>query len=681
MSIRRTSGLCLLIATLAAGCAAPVRSGRGYQPESELDPSVVALFLQAELVLQEPIPTTRNDDRADRAAALIGEAIEIAPDAAVLYRFQAEAWASKPDFERAAAAARLAIKLDPTDAQAHLLLGTQLYRLGDLEPAETHLREAARRGVGGDAPNEPHENLFSLLRLQKRVDDAVAALEAWALALPEDTTPVVLRARYLWEEGRSTEARDAAVAALRLDPRSEGPRNILAEFYVNDPVGEAAALEEILESNWSSRLLHRRLVHVYEAMGRYDRALSHLRYVDLLERQGSSDLVRHRARLLAGMHRTDEAVAELEEAIAQEPTPAAIDLLALADVQVDAARWADALAVLARVPVDSELYWRSALARARVHLASGEPSLAAEAATAATQLLGREQSAERAQLLTVTFDAELERQDFDAARRLIDEVRPIAPSRATALRVRLLELSGDLDGAVRIQAGRVGDAPGDVTEVIRLAQLLVDSGELSAGLQVVGAGLLALDELRDSRLESATPSQRYGLTQAADADRAWLLLRRSFLEKDVGDTPASEASLREAMRLVPHHSDVLNALGYLLAEEGQRLDEATELVQQALDQRPWSGAYTDSLGWVRYRQGRFAEAIEALEQAARWMPGDPEILEHVADAWLGAGDAERAVQLYEEALEALDGSGSDAVAAERVHEKLRQLEAQVHRGR
>ena len=78
MSIRRTSGLCLLIATLAAGCAAPVRSGRGYQPESELDPSVVALFLQAELVLQEPIPTTRNDDRADRAAALIGEAIEIA---------------------------------------------------------------------------------------------------------------------------------------------------------------------------------------------------------------------------------------------------------------------------------------------------------------------------------------------------------------------------------------------------------------------------------------------------------------------------------------------------------------------------------------------------------------------------------------------------------------------------
>ncbi len=681
MPLRRTSALPLLLAILIAGCAAPVRSGPGYQPDVALDPAVIALFLQAELVLQEPVPTTRADDRADRAAALLGEAIQLAPDSAMLHRFQAEAWARKPDFERAASAARVAIELDPADAAAHLLLGTQLYRLGEIEEAEEHLREAARLGVGGDAPHEPHEQLFSVLRAQGRVDDAVAALADWATALPGDVDPIVLRARYLWEEGRATEARDAAVAALRVEPRSEAARNIVAEFHANDPVGEAEALESVLESNWSSRMLHRRLVHVYEVMGRYDLALAHLRYVDILERQGSSDLLRRRARLLAKMYRTDEAVEELEAALAEGSRAEDADLLQLASVLAGSGDVTGAMAVLERIQPESEEYWRSALARARLYLDQGEASLAAEAATAAVQLLGRERSVERSQLLQVAFAAELARQDFEAARRLIDEIRPVAPARATALRVDLMEGSGDLDGAIRLQRARVGDSPSEGVEVLRLAELLVESGDVDGALATIQAGLDAIDELRDVRLKTATASQRYGMRETARSDRAWLLLRRSFIEKEADRVDASEATLRELLRLYPHDSDAMNALGYLLAQEGRQLDEASSLVEQALAQRPWSGAYTDSLGWVRYRQGRLDEAIEELERAALWLPGDPEILEHVGDAWRAAGDDERALERYQQTLEALSAPPSDAPATERVREKLRQIEAQVHRGR
>ncbi len=59
---------------------------------------------------------------------------------------------------------------------------------------------------------------------------------------------------------------------------------------------------------------------------------------------------------------------------------------------------------------------------------------------------------------------------------------------------------------------------------------------------------------------------------------------------------------------------------------------AVVLPTRALEQRPFSAAFQDSMGWVRYRQGRFAEAVEHLEQAAAWQPGEPEIDGHLEEA-------------------------------------------------
>jgi len=48
----------------------------------------------------------------------------------------------------------------------------------------------------------------------------------------------------------------------------------------------------------------------------------------------------------------------------------------------------------------------------------------------------------------------------------------------------------------------------------------------------------------------------------------------------------------------PKSAAVLNYYGYMLGDLGIRLDEAEALVQRALKEEPFSGAYLDSLGWI-----------------------------------------------------------------------------------
>ena len=48
--------------------------------------------------------------------------------------------------------------------------------------------------------------------------------------------------------------------------------------------------------------------------------------------------------------------------------------------------------------------------------------------------------------------------------------------------------------------------------------------------------------------------------------------------------------------------------------------------------QPRNGAYLDTLGWIRYQQQRWNEALDLLLRARACLPDDPTILDHVGDA-------------------------------------------------
>ena len=119
------------------------------------------------------------------------------------------------------------------------------------------------------------------------------------------------------------------------------------------------------------------------------------------------------------------------------------------------------------------------------------------------------------------------------------------------------------------------------------------------------------------------------------------------------DLKRAEVYLRKAIELSSEDElpDAYNALGYLYAEQGVRLDEAAKLVLRALKSSPTSGAYLDSLGFIYFKQGKLDAAIENLELALHYLPDTPEILLHLADAYLQKGLKEKALQTLEQAIQ------------------------------
>ncbi len=118
------------------------------------------------------------------------------------------------------------------------------------------------------------------------------------------------------------------------------------------------------------------------------------------------------------------------------------------------------------------------------------------------------------------------------------------------------------------------------------------------------------------------------------------------------DLKRAEDYLRQAIELSSESElpNAYNALGYLYAEQGIRLDEAAALVRRALKSSPTSGVYLDSLGFIYFKQGKLDAAIENLELAIHYLPDTPEILLHLADAYLQKGLKEKALQTLEQAL-------------------------------
>jgi Flp pilus assembly protein TadD len=81
----------------------------------------------------------------------------------------------------------------------------------------------------------------------------------------------------------------------------------------------------------------------------------------------------------------------------------------------------------------------------------------------------------------------------------------------------------------------------------------------------------------------------------------------------------------------------MNYLGFGWANRRQHLQEAFDLLQKAAALRPRSGPIRDSLGWARYRLGRYDEAVRDLERAVQLSPAEPDINDHLGDAYWQVG--------------------------------------------
>jgi tetratricopeptide (TPR) repeat protein len=117
-----------------------------------------------------------------------------------------------------------------------------------------------------------------------------------------------------------------------------------------------------------------------------------------------------------------------------------------------------------------------------------------------------------------------------------------------------------------------------------------------------------------------------------------------------GQHDKSIATFEQLLEIMPNYDPALNYLGYTLADRGERLDYARDLLEQAVEIAPRNPAYLDSYGWVYYRLGEYQKARKYLEQAVE-LDTDPVMFDHLGDTYYALGNREEARRWWQKALE------------------------------
>jgi tetratricopeptide (TPR) repeat protein len=212
-----------------------------------------------------------------------------------------------------------------------------------------------------------------------------------------------------------------------------------------------------------------------------------------------------------------------------------------------------------------------------------------------------------------------------------------------------------LDWYSRVEGKNLTDAQ------IRIAKILADQGNLNQARETIQRlrithsanqvkfYIIEAELLRESR-DFETAHQVYTKALEVFEDNTDLLYARGLNAADLKRIDLLENDLRKILASEPKHADALNALGYTLADQTDRLEEAKGYIQQALVLKPESPAILDSMGWVEYRLGNLDTALEYLNKAAEISP-DAEIASHLGEVLWHLGQQQRAIEVWREANE------------------------------
>jgi tetratricopeptide (TPR) repeat protein len=498
----------------------------------------------------------------------------------------------REDAERAIAELGEVLRLDPSDAEALALAGEFYHLTG----RESEAIDAFRRWVGAPATAETQ---FYQVITQGGELSTGAALGRLAEAL--------LRA------GRAQEAITTIRQALAADPGNHEYLELLSEAASRggDPNAVIDELRRIADASPADAEAANALAQAQARAGKVDDAAATLRAA--IRRNDKDDKKREAlavalAAVLADALRYDEAVAAYN------------DLLKSRGV-VDAPLVADS---------DKQFASKYLEEIVRLQRQAGRDSDALATVARMRRLLGANDLV--AEFYSIDLLREQgKRPEALAAARAAREKYPENPSLLRLEATTLAEM-GRVDEAATLLRSRLnGTFENDYQVNAQIAQMYI---EANRGKEAVEAA---------QKLLQMTPQQSPALT-------AQSLVLLSSAQERAGDFRGAEESLRKVLARDPESAIALNNLGYFLAEHGERLKEALDMIQRAVKSEPTNASYLDSLGWAYLKLGQLEEAERYLADASRRNPRSPTIQEHFGDLLARRGRQDEARAAWRKAL-------------------------------
>ena len=128
-----------------------------------------------------------------------------------------------------------------------------------------------------------------------------------------------------------------------------------------------------------------------------------------------------------------------------------------------------------------------------------------------------------------------------------------------------------------------------------------------------------------------------------------LLFARVLYYDSQSNRDGSERDLMQIINMQPEDSRALNHLGYMLADQTTRHEEALELIERAIAISPDDPAIIDSLGWALYKVARYEEALVQMRRAFAAFPDD-EVASHLGEVLWALGRFDEAMRVWQDAL-------------------------------
>ena len=332
-----------------------------------------------------------------------------------------------------------------------------------------------------------------------------------------------------------------------------------------------------------------------------------------------------RARILLRLGRSGEAVVSLQKAVARNPSDQNLRL------------------TYARLLVDIKAYDQARVEFEKLHAASPDD----------------------AELLYTLGLLSLESQRLDDAEMYMMKLIRMDEREGEAQYYlgRIYENRKQYDQAIDwYQQVHVGDYQFDAR--LRIADMLGLSGQTDKAIEHLDAMLKgsqsdgSLVRIYIAKGELLRVARRYEesmevLNTALDVvpGNNDLLYARALVAERLGRIDQLEADLNIILKTEPDNAHALNALGFTLADQTDRYQEAYDYLKRAIEIMPEDPAIIDSLGWVNYRLGNYDEAIRLLRSALSRFD-DAEIAAHLGEVLWVTGDQQEARGIWQKALKA-----------------------------
>jgi tetratricopeptide (TPR) repeat protein len=617
-------------------------------------------------LLEQQYEINSSADLAEQSVNAYKKALDLAPGSPVIEERLAEIYAKSRHIRDAVSEAQEVLKADPDNLDAHRLLARIYVRtLGDIgtgDVQQENLQKAVEQfeAILKIDPTDEYSALWlaRLYRFENRHDDAEKVLRSIVARDSENEAALEQLSQLLIDEGRSQEAIDLLTQSAG-DSASPDLYDLLGDAYTQgkDFAKAEAAYRKAIELDPDDPGHRHGLAQALLSEDKYEQALEQYKTLSQLE-PGTAENYLRMAQLDRQLGKLDDAESNLLHA--KQLAPGSLEILDNeALLYEDEGRYDDAVKVLSD-------------AIAGIKAGGGENNTSALAIL--YEQLGH---------------AYTEDQNFSAAIDTFEDMGKLgadSQKRAQLLLIEAYRDSHDLDRAIAEAKKDLDASPKDPDLTVALAMLYSEKLDTTTAKQLLDGLLedkpsdqpiyLSIAQAEEhgrkySDAEQAAQKAEQLARDSSEKEGAWFILGAIYERQKKYDQ--SEREFRNVLDENPKNAAVLNYLGYMLADRGIRLDEATTMIQTAVKQEPTNGAYLDSLGWAYYKQNKLAEAEEYMRKAVDREGHDPTILSHLGSVYIKLGETERAADTLERSL----AEWQRAFPADYEADKVSDVEAQL----